>query len=160
MIRSLLRRTLLAAALGMGVTAGLVRAEEPPVAAGPVVGTEGAMPANAVSGDGQGSVPCAPKKRLVECLRPCNLLHPLRNHRPLGCYANFNDFSCTNLSTELLWVFGSCRQYFGERLPQGATAVARPRFQPAHPDLCAARQRASHHRPAALQLPLKICSPR
>lgn len=128
MIRSLLRRMLLAAALGMGVTAGLARAGEPPLSAEPVLGGDGATSANAVSVDGQAGAPCASKKRLVECLRPSNLLHPLRNHRPLGCYSNFNDYSCTNLSTELLWGFGSCRQFFGERCLKGPPPSPVPGF--------------------------------
>ncbi len=51
-------------------------------------------------------------------------------HKPIGCYANFNDYSCSNLHTELLWVFGSCRQFYGERCLKGPPPSPVPGFDP------------------------------
>jgi len=128
MIRSLLRRALVAAALGLGVTAGLARAGEPPLAAAPLPQADGALATGAVVGDGQEGAPCAAKHRLVSCLRPRNLVHALHDHRPLGCYANFNDYSCSNLRSEVVWLFGGCRQFFGERCLKGPPPSPVPGF--------------------------------
>lgn len=128
MIRSLLRRALLAAALGLGVTAGLARADDPPSPPAPVIEAEGTVPPGAVPSDG---VPCAPPKhKFLSCLRKRNVGQTVHKHPKVGCYANFNDFTCTNLHTELLWAFGSCRQFFGERCLKGPPPSPVPGFDP------------------------------
>lgn len=48
----------------------------------------------------------APARRrpLHECLNRCGL----------ACYANHNQFGCGSLHSELTFIFGSCRTFFGE----------------------------------------------
>jgi hypothetical protein len=43
-----------------------------------------------------------------------------RYHRPLGCWASFNGYGCSSLHSELAFVFGSCRTFFGEPCLKGA----------------------------------------
>src|SRR5262249_21952277 len=54
---------------------------------------------------------------------------PTLQHPP-GCYAHFNDYSCGNLRSEWVFVFGSCRDFFGEaclkRPPELAPLPPRP----------------------------------
>ena len=150
MMRSRLRRALVAVALGLGVTAGLARADGQPPSPGPVIEADGAVPPGAFPADSAvppgavpmdgavppgavptDGVPCAPPKhKLLRCLRPRNVVQAVHNHPPVGCYSNFNDYSCTNLRTELLWVFGSCRQFFGERCLKGPPPSPVPGFNP------------------------------
>jgi hypothetical protein len=137
---SLLRRALLATALGLGITAGLARAQPPlampaPPAPAPQTGSGIAPPAVPTPSATQpvqptqafpletssGAAPCVDgtatpeKKKLLSCLRPRTVIQAVQSHRPFGCYSSLYDYSCTNLHTELLFIFGSCRQFYGER---------------------------------------------
>jgi hypothetical protein len=130
MTRSLLRRALLAAALGMGVTAGLARADGPSPAPKTVVEGQVATSQDAVPQEG---VPCdegAPTHHKLAWLRPRNVAQAVHNHGPIGCYANFNDYSCSSLHSECLWIFGSCRQFYGERCLKGPPPSPVPGFDP------------------------------
>lgn len=40
----------------------------------------------------------------------------------LKCFGNYNDYSCSNLKTEYHFIFGSCRDFFGERCLAGPPA--------------------------------------
>ena len=50
--------------------------------------------------------------------------HPLwawaRYHRPLCCWGSFNGYGCSSGHSELAFVFGSCRTFFGEPCLKGA----------------------------------------
>jgi hypothetical protein len=104
------RRAVLAAVLGLGVWAGLARAQDsviiapppgpPPPPTGPWVGEE---------------TPPAPMKK-----RPAPLMDVLHLRCPRGCYANFNDYTCSSLKSECAYIFGSCRIFFGEPCFTGA----------------------------------------
>lgn len=43
-----------------------------------------------------------------------------RYGRPLGCWASFNGYGCSSLESEIAFVFGSCRTFFGEPCLKGA----------------------------------------
>lgn len=49
--------------------------------------------------------------------------YPLRDHyqrgRPLGCWASFNGYSCSSLPSTWAFVFGSCRDFYGEPCLKG-----------------------------------------
>ena len=125
-MRSSLRRALLAAALGLGVTAGLARAEEKvlalptPTVAPPTemmpheIAPEAA--AEAAPAQGQG---CGTRHRVLALLRPRTYIEALRSGQPLGCYAHHNDYSCGSLHSECTFLFGSCRQFYGEPCLKG-----------------------------------------
>jgi hypothetical protein len=40
--------------------------------------------------------------------------------RPFGCWGSFNGYGCTSLYSEVAFVFGSCRTFFGEPCLKGA----------------------------------------
>jgi hypothetical protein len=44
----------------------------------------------------------------------------LYNGRPLGCWATFNTYGCCSLPSTLHFIFGSCRQFYGEPCLKGA----------------------------------------
>ncbi|MBI1917814.1 MAG: hypothetical protein HYS12_24225 [Planctomycetes bacterium] len=121
-MHSSLRRALLAAALGLGVTAGLARAEEkelgrpapavvPPAEAVPQeVALEAAPEATPAPGRH-----CGARHPVLALLRPRTYVEAVRSHLPLGCYGHHNDYSCGSIHSELTFLFGSCRQFYGER---------------------------------------------
>jgi hypothetical protein len=49
--------------------------------------------------------------------------HPLWNrvakHFPLGCWSHHNAYTCSSLKSELVYVFGSCRSFYGEGCLKG-----------------------------------------
>jgi hypothetical protein len=149
-MRALWQRTILAVALGLGVTAGLVRAGEPfaspvtpngddqpmpsRVVSEPLVPTtvDGATeyavehepePQPAASANGQRLSPKADDKHFP-------LANWWRNHNPILCYSNFNDYSCGGVHSEFLFHFGSCRQFFGERCLKAPPPSIVPGFDP------------------------------
>ena len=103
MKRSWMRRTLLAAVLGLGFS-GLVRAGDV-VAPKPVSGVTTEGVADGHTGEGEHH------KRLLSRLRPVGIRTRIQNHGPIGCYGNFNDYSCGSLHSELQFMFGSCRTF-------------------------------------------------
>ena len=87
------RRAALAAVLGLGVWAGLARAHGYPPGVHP--GMTEAPP---------GYVPPPPSP----------LRDRLQHRCGLGCWASFNSYGCGSLHSELAFIFGSCRTFFGE----------------------------------------------
>src|SRR5262245_49786533 len=57
---------------------------------------------------------------------------PLRDYcqygRPLGCWGSFNGYGCSSLHSELGFIFGSCRMFFGEPCLKGAPPSALPPY--------------------------------
>jgi hypothetical protein len=39
---------------------------------------------------------------------------PRKSIKNIGCYAHFNDYSCSSIHSETQFLFGSCRTFFGE----------------------------------------------
>jgi len=94
-----LRRAALAAALGLGVWAGLARAAGPKIPNGM---TE--LP------------PGVPEQK------PRWVQRHLKTH----CWASFNGYSCSSLHSELAFIFGSCRAFYGEPCLAGPPPSALP----------------------------------
>jgi hypothetical protein len=76
---------------------------------------------------------------------------PLRDYyrygRPLGCWASFNGYSCTSLPATWTFMFGSCRDFFGEPCLKGPPPSPLPPYaegdggrMPPRPDAKAVRQ--------------------
>jgi len=140
MMRSLLRRALLAAVLGLGVTAGLARTEEPakalplPAAATPHEGAIHELPSSVVS---EGAAPVAEehagcaRHSLLALLRPKTYIDAIRSHQSLGCYGHHNDYSCGSCQSECVFLFGSCRQFYGERCLKEPPLSPVPGYDPA-----------------------------
>jgi hypothetical protein len=104
MPRSLLTRAALAAVLGWGVWAGLARAGGPDLYPKFPPGANELPP-------GHPPIDSSPSK--------WPLLDWARYHRPLCCWASFNGYGCSSLHSELGFVFGSCRTFFGEPCLKG-----------------------------------------
>jgi hypothetical protein len=47
--------------------------------------------------------------------RPHPLYDAFTNHPPLGCWKHHNMFGCSSCQSELTFIFGSCRAFFGEQ---------------------------------------------
>ena len=88
-----LRRAILAAAVGLGVWAGLARADGPNIPNGMTELPPG--------------VPEQPEQ-------PGGPLHRLGKRFGVCCWASFNGYGCSSVHSELAFVFGSCRTFFGE----------------------------------------------
>jgi hypothetical protein len=161
-MRAMWQRTILAVALGLGVTAGLVRAGEPIAKPAALSGEEEAMLTRVVSeplvpagvdGESEYAVESsphhAPPKR--HRLRPWagDRHYPLadwwRNRIPLLCYSHFNDYSCGGVHSEYLFHFGSCRQFFGERCLKGPPPSIVPGFDPQAYGLDDGHHHGRHH---------------
>lgn len=106
MPRSLMAPAALALALGLGVGGSLAHAQDgrPSFPRTPPGATE--LP------PGQPAVDSSPSRTPV--------LDKCRYGRPLGCWGSFNSFSCGSLRSELAFIFGSCRTFFGEPCLKGA----------------------------------------
>lgn len=98
------RSTFLALALGWGLWAGLAHADNPAYPRTP--------PAATTLPPGAPPVDSSPSKR--------PLLDWWRHHRPLGCWASFNGYSCDSLQSTCDFIFGSCRTFYGEPCLKGA----------------------------------------
>ncbi len=129
----LLRRSLLAAALGLGVTAGLVRAGDPVGVQAPVAASN--LPdAGAPEGVTEEGVPCGEagdgNPSNWSKLDPRRWKAAIRARLPLGCYGHHNHYSCSNLRAELVFLFGSCRQFYGEKCLKEPPVSPVPGFDP------------------------------
>ena len=51
--------------------------------------------------------------------QPHPVLHALHIPVPLGCWASHNGYSCGSARSEAVFIFGSCRQFFGEPCLKG-----------------------------------------
>lgn len=96
-----IRRGLLAAAVGMGVLAGLARGQQP--APPPVV----LEPAPAAAAPGAGVPDAAPASHWPR-------IHAWFQRHNACCYGNINNPGCGSLKSECVFIFGSCRAFWGE----------------------------------------------
>ena len=125
-------RAVLAIALGLGVMAGLIRADEalplpsaaPPSA--PVVMQHGPLgepdyyvPQDAVLPEWR-VVPQGPghPSSFRERVRNC-VTNFLAADVPAFCYAHHNSVGCGNFKSEFNFMFGSCRTFYGESCFRG-----------------------------------------
>jgi hypothetical protein len=119
------QRTLLGIGLGLALMSGLVRGEDKPGPVYPVPGVMREVIADGPSDASQGT------KLHPEGRRQGGIVERWHNRRPiLFCYGNFNDYSCGSLHSELLFLFGSCRQFYGERCLKEPPPYPIPGFDP------------------------------
>jgi hypothetical protein len=107
------RRAVLALGVGLAVITGLVRAQEPrPLPAPGGTAPSAPAPTMAVTADTSlDSLPHAPAKhsRLHDCL----------HRHGLHCTSNERGLGCGSWKSDCKFVFGSCREFFGEEcIPQ------------------------------------------
>lgn len=134
-----LARMFLAAVLGLGVTTGLLRAGEPPHPS-PYM-----MPAPYVVAPAtQGSLP--PEVMLAPEAAP--VLDSLAKRRPvrdwlhnhtIGCWAHHNKYGCGSVRSDLNFIFGSCRSFFGEPCLSGRPPSPVPDGYDYRPNRCDCR---------------------
>jgi hypothetical protein len=115
-------RTLLTASLAVLLTGGLSRAADTPV--------PNATPQAANAACDTDATEATPHKGLFGRLRPSAVKEHWQNKRPLGCYGNFNHYSCGSFHSEVAFLFGSCRTFFGERCLKGPPPSPVPGFDP------------------------------
>ncbi len=111
MPRSLLTRAALAAVLGWGVCAGLARAADRDLYPRTPPGANELPP-------GLPPVDSSPSR--------APLKDACTKGRPLDCWSSFNGYGCGSVRSELAWLFGSCRTFFGEPCLKGAPPSALP----------------------------------
>jgi hypothetical protein len=116
----------MAAALGLAVMSGLVRGEDKP---GPVIPVNGVM--SEVIVDEPHQTALGKKLHADGQGRVGSLLERWHNRTPiLFCYGNFNDYSCGSFHSEFLFLFGSCRQFYGEKCLKEPPPYPLPGFDP------------------------------
>ena len=145
----LFRRAVLSAALGLGVWAGLARADglltpsPAPAQAPAAVVVNGIIYTNSGVAAAPAPVPApAPTVAPAPCascaaaeaLEQNGQGHPVRDflhdHKPHLCWTHFNNNSCGTAASEYAFIFGSCRTFFGEPCVSGPPGPAFPGEQP------------------------------
>lgn len=114
-------RAALAALIGMGVAAGLARAQPPAPGPDPQpwavieFGSGGQLPPPAPAAE----APAAPHRPVRDWIH--NRPHPVQDHihdclheHGLGCWSHHNAYLCSSWKSEHTFIFGSCREFFGE----------------------------------------------
>lgn len=114
------RRALLASVLGLGVLAGLVRADghhQPPYY----------RYAQSYYTQDLLTTPQQPAKQhpLLDRLHAHRWFDRSRTH-PWSCWAHHNDPTCGSLKADCAFIFGSCRTFFGESCRQGPAPLPLP----------------------------------
>jgi hypothetical protein len=127
MARLFLHKSALAIATTLGLSAGIALAQSayaPPPR--PVAPASPAMPptqpqttvdptsTDAPACDGQ----AAPRTHLLRDAfenRSRPLHDALANHQPVGCWAHHNMFGCGSFHSEMTFIFGSCRAFYGQQ---------------------------------------------
>jgi hypothetical protein len=101
-------RAALAAVIGLGVAAGLARAQAP----GPACSPEPL----AVIEYGGGAPPpaAAPEVGFTKKGPVRDWAHDCFHKIGVGCWSHHNMYTCSSFHSEFTFVFGSCRQFFGE----------------------------------------------
>jgi len=128
-------RAALAVLLGLGAAAGTTRAQQPAPAAAP-----GQEPWAVIEfGAGTPSAPCAApsaeasgaagttRRPVFDWLhsrpRPIvDAVHDCMHAKGVGCWSHHNSYTCGSWKSECTFVFGSCREFFGEPCLPGPPA--------------------------------------
>src|SRR5262245_59666940 len=111
MVRMQLARIVFVTVLGWGLSTGLTRAQ--------TLGPFPRTPPQAIElPPGVPPVDSSPSKR--------PFLDWCKKGRPLGCWGSLNGYGCSSLHSELGFIFGSVRTYFGEPCLKGAPPSALP----------------------------------
>ena len=91
MPQSMWKRAVLAAAAGLAVWAGHARAQDLETV----------------------------KPSVIDPARPHPILNLLHIQPPIGCWASHNGYSCSSAHAECIFIFGSCRAFYGEPCIKG-----------------------------------------
>jgi hypothetical protein len=67
-----------------------------------------------------------PQYPIVEEARPGGFVRRCLNKCGLGCWSHHNRPTCSSCRSELTFIFGSCRAFFGEPCMQGPPAIPLP----------------------------------
>ncbi len=107
-------RAALAAVVGMGVAAGLVRAQAP--APAPVASPEPwAVIEYGAAGEPPPAAAPAPEPPGFAHKGPVrDWVHDCLHKHGVGCWSHHNMYTCSSWKSECTFVFGSCREFFGE----------------------------------------------
>jgi len=114
-----LRAGLLAGALGLGVMAGMLRADGPPpvpgpASSGPIVTYAGPSVEYPSTTSGPDDATGGRRRPIKDWVSSW------------GCWSHHNSLRCGSLRADWNFVFGSCRTFFGERCLKGPPTVAMP----------------------------------
>jgi hypothetical protein len=145
-------RAALVVAVGLGVMAGLARSQEPQtwIDRQPLtVIDQGLVPVPLTSGTAGGGLPLLP----VDAQPPAHVPHhPVRNwcHDHIySCWSHHNAYLCGSWKSECTFVFGSCREFFGEPCLAGPPPSPFPPGYPPPPGSEAAAAEAAANRGCA-----------
>src|SRR5262249_18609956 len=129
MRRSLWQRGLVVMALGLVSSAGWASGKEPAV-----VSTTTDMPApdvTTIEPAGLQEDPAPQQGRLIPRTEKGRFHEWWHNHPIIfGRYGDFNDYACGSLRSDLVFLFGSCRWFYGERCIKGPPPSPVPGFDP------------------------------
>jgi hypothetical protein len=138
-------RAAVAAAIGLGVVAGLARGQPPVPGPNPEpwavieYGSRPAPPPVSTAPDevvaGEMAAPAARRRPLLDWWhnRP-SLAEKWQNH-PWNCRATHFEATCGSWESECVFIFGSCRQFFGETCQRGPSLYP-PRGSPGRCSHC------------------------
>ncbi len=138
MARQLFCKAALAALAGLGIV-GLARADgncptPQPVVINIITQQPGQAPMVSapsgvvVNGDAATTTPRAHPVRAAIENRPHPLANAIDNHPPVGCWTTHNLFGCGSLRSDLTFMFGSCRTFYGQsclKVPEDPLAPVR-----------------------------------
>jgi hypothetical protein len=105
-------RALFASVLGLGVTAGLIRADQPPIPSPQVIVEPG--PTSEVGGTvampgAAADIKPTPRRHFV-----CDAIHKYIVSHPWYCWSHHNSVGCGSWKAEWDFLWGSCRTFYGE----------------------------------------------
>jgi hypothetical protein len=113
-------RAALAALVGLGLAAGLARAQGP---APPFVPTADPQPAAIIDYGAGGSAAATPPPEMPAAAPSKGPVrdwaHKCLNAHGVCCWSHHNAYICGSWKSECTFVFGSCREFFGEPCLQG-----------------------------------------
>jgi hypothetical protein len=120
--------SLLLGTLGLVLMSGLAHGDDKPTAIKTMPGKQEVV-SEVVESDSVPEATAGRHPRLAK-LKPVAVKEKMKNHLPLGCHGNFNDYSCSSLPAEYHFLFGSCRTFFGEACLKGPPPSPVPGFDP------------------------------
>jgi hypothetical protein len=106
-------RAALAALVGLSLAVGLTRADGPAYSSEPLAVIE--QGGGGFGGGGGGTPPAQKLNPAFVHKGPVrDYVHECMHHLGVGCWSHHNMYTCSSFHSEFIFVFGSCRQFFGE----------------------------------------------
>jgi hypothetical protein len=132
-------RTALSVLVGVGLAASLARAQPPAPQPAPSPEPWAVIEFGAGSSAGPAPVvgaPGAPRRSVVDWIhsrpRPVvDVVHDCMHNHGVGCWSHHNAYLCGSWQSECTFIFGSCREFFGE--PCRAGPPPPPYVPPGYP---------------------------